>query len=236
VNAHGTTNVAPLTPAQPGAIYTCPMHPQIRQIGPGACPICGMTLEPVVMTADAPASPELKDMSRRFWIGLALTAPLLVLDMGGHLLGGAFHRIVPVGVANWVELDLATPVVLWAGFPFFQRGAASVVSLKLNMFTLIALGTGAAYLYSLFAVLAPGTFPVGFRGMGGTVAVYFEPASVIVVLVLLGQVLELRAREQTGGALRALLKLAPKTTRRLRDSGDDEEITLERSCSATSCG
>jgi Cu+-exporting ATPase len=216
-------------PVQAGATYTCPMHPQIRQVGPGACPICGMALEAEVVTAEVQDNPELKDMSRRLWIGLALAAPLLILDMGGHLFAAAVHRIVPVGVANWVEFALATPVVLWAGFPFFQRGAASVASLKLNMFTLISLGTGAAYIYSVFAVLAPGLFPAGFRDMNGTVAVYFEPAAVIVVLVLLGQVLELRAREQTGGALRALLNLAPKTTRRLHEGGgDDEEIGLDQ--------
>ncbi|MEO7027224.1 MAG: copper-translocating P-type ATPase [Caulobacteraceae bacterium] len=225
---HQTKPAAQPPPAEPGAIYTCPMHPRIQHVGPGACPICGMTLEPVVVTATEQADPELKDMSWRFWVGLALAAPLLLLDMGGHLFGGAFHRIVPAGVASWVEFALATPVVLWAGFPFFQRGAASVLRLKLNMFSLIALGTGAAYLYSVFAVLAPGLFPTGFRGMGGVVAVYFEPAAVIVVLVLLGQVLELRAREQTGGALRALLNLAPKTTRRLREGGEDEEIALDR--------
>ncbi len=221
-----TKSAAPSTPVEAGAIFTCPMHPQVRQVGPGTCPICGMALEPVVVAAEAADNPELADMTRRFWIGLALTVPLLVLDMGGHLLGGALHRIVPPSIANWMEFALAIPVVLWAGFPFFQRGAASVVRGKLNMFTLISLGTGAAFFYSVFAVLTPGLFPAGFRGMGGTVAVYFEPAAVIVVLVLLGQVLELRAREQTGGALRALLNLAPKTTRRLIDGGDDEEIAL----------
>ncbi len=215
----------PATAVATGAVYTCPMHPQIRQVGPGNCPICGMTLEPAAVTAAAETNPELDDMSRRFWIGLAFAAPLLVLDMGGHFLG--LHRLIPERLAGWIEFALATPVVLWAGLPFFQRGGASVVHRSLNMFSLISLGTGAAYGYSVFAVFAPGIFPAGFRGMGGAVAVYFEPAAVIVVLVLLGQVLELRARAQTGGALRALLNLAPKTARRLRDGADDEEIALD---------
>ena len=213
-------------PAADGAIYTCPMHPQIRQIGPGNCPICGMTLEPVAVGAEPEANPELDDMTRRFWIGLAFAAPLLVLDMGGHFLG--LHRLIPEKLASWIEFALATPVVLWCGAPFFQRGWASVIHRSLNMFSLIALGTGASYGYSLVAVFAPGVFPAGFRGMGGAVAVYFEPAAVIVVLVLLGQVLELRARAQTGGALRALLNLAPKTARRVRDGADDEEIALDQ--------
>ena len=218
-------SIAPPAAAAPGAIYTCPMHPQIRQVGPGNCPICGMTLEPVTVSAKAEVNPELTDMSRRFWIGLALAAPLLVLDMGGHFLG--LHRLIPERLASWIEFALATPVVLWAGLPFFQRGWASMIHRRLNMFSLIALGTGAAYGYSLVAIFAPGVFPDGFRGMGGAVAVYFEPAAVIVVLVLLGQVLELRARAQTGGALRALLNLAPKTARRLREGTDDEEIALD---------
>jgi Cu+-exporting ATPase len=207
-----------------GAIYTCPMHPQIRQVGPGSCPICGMALEPVTVSAEPEATPELDDMTRRFWIGLAFAAPLLVLDMGGHFLG--LHRLIPEKTASWIEFALATPVVLWAGLPFFRRGWDSVLRRSLNMFSLISLGTGAAYGYSLFALFAPGVFPAGFRGAGGAVAVYFEPAAVIVVLVMLGQVLELRARVQTGGALRALLNLAPKTARRLRDGGDDEEIAV----------
>jgi Cu+-exporting ATPase len=216
------------TPASviPGATYTCPMHPQIRQPGPGNCPICGMTLEPVTVAAEPAANPELDDMTRRFWIALTLAAPLLVLDMGGHALG--LDRLIPEQYASWIEFALATPVVLWAGLPFFQRGWASVVHRSLNMFSLIALGTGASYGYSLVALFAPGVFPAGFRGSDGGVAVYFEPAAVIVALVLLGQVLELRARAQTGGALRALLNLAPKTARRLRDGGDDEEIALDR--------
>jgi P-type Cu+ transporter len=215
-------------PVKPGAIYTCPMHPQIRQSGPGSCPICGMTLEPVEVTAEAAPNHELADMSRRFWIGLALTLPVFILEMGSHIPWLGLHDLVPERISIWVQFALSTPVVLWAGWPFFQRGAASVRTGHLNMFTLIALGTGAAYLYSLAATFAPGLFPTGFRMMGGAVAVYYEAAAVITVLVLLGQVLELRARDQTGGAIRALLNLAPKTARRLRDGGEDEEIALDQ--------
>jgi len=213
-------------PATPVGIYTCPMHPQIRQQGPGNCPICGMTLEPVVVTAEAAPNHELADMSRRFWIGLVLALPVFLLEMASHIPALHVERLVPMQTSVWIQFVLATPVVLWAGFPFFQRGWASLVSRHLNMFTLIALGTGAAYLYSLAATFAPGRFPAGFRSMGGTVPVYYEAAAVITVLVLLGQVLELRAREQTGGAIRALLNLAPKTARRLRNGADDEEIPL----------
>ncbi len=214
-------------PDAAGAIFTCPMHPQIRQVGPGSCPICGMALEPVAPAAAAAPNRELSDMTRRFWIGLALTAPVFLLEMGGHIPGLGLHRFVAPRMATWIELVLATPVVLWAGLPFFQRGWASVVNRSLNMFSLIALGTGAAYVYSVVATLAPGIFPAGFRGMGGVVAVYFEAAAVITVLVLLGQVLELRAREATGGALRALLNLAPRTARRIREGGEDEDIALD---------
>ncbi len=213
-------------PARPGAIYTCPMHPQIRQAGPGACPICGMALEPVEATAEAQPNHELADMTRRFWIGLALTLPVFILEMDSHIPGLGLHDLVPPATSTWVQFALATPVVLWAGWPFFQRGWASVRSGHLNMFTLIALGTGAAYLYSFAATFAPGAFPAGFRAMGGIVPVYYEAAAVITVLVLLGQVLELRARDQTGGAIRALLNLAPKTARRLRDGSDDEVVLL----------
>ncbi|MDQ6621582.1 MAG: copper-translocating P-type ATPase, partial [Pseudomonadota bacterium] len=208
-------------------IYTCPMHPQIRQVGPGNCPICGMTLEPVAATAVVGPNHELVDMTRRFWIGLALTLPVFILEMGGHIPALGLHDLVPARISTWIQFALSTPVVLWAGWPFFERAWASIVHRRLNMFSLIALGTGASYLYSVVATFAPGLFPAGFRGMGGTVAVYFEAAAVITVLVLLGQVLELRAREQTGGAIRALLKLAPKTARRLRAGGDDEEVALE---------
>ena len=213
-------------PPDAGAIHTCPMHPQVRQAGPGNCPICGMALEPVVATADAGENPELVDMTRRLWVGSALTLPVFVLEMGGHIPALGLHDLVSPGISTWIQFVLSTPVVLWAGWPFFERAWASVVHRSLNMFSLIALGTGAAYIYSLFATLVPGIFPAGFRGMDGTVSVYFEAAAVITVLVLLGQVLELRAREQTGGAIRALLKLAPKTARRLK-AGEDEEVPLE---------
>ncbi len=223
-----TSHSADSPPAPRGAIFTCPMHPQIRQVGPGSCPICGMALEPLVVTADTAPNAELTDMSRRFWIGLVLTAPVFALEMGGHIPAIGLHRLISPPVASWVEFVLSTPVVLWAGLPFFQRGWASVVNRSLNMFSLIALGTGAAYGYSLAALFAPNQFPAGFRGMGGVVAVYFEAAAVITVLVLLGQVLELRAREETGGALRALLNLAPRTARRILASGEDEEIALDQ--------
>lgn len=219
--------MAPPAPINAGVIYTCPMHPQIRKVGPGNCPICGMTLEPVKATADVGENRELVDMTRRFWVGLALTLPVFILEMGGHIPALGLDDLVPPRISNWIQFALSTPVVLWAGWPFFERAWASVVHRSLNMFSLIALGTGAAYLYSLFATFAPGMFPAGFRELGGTVAVYFEAAAVITVLVLLGQVLELRAREQTGGAIRALLKLAPKTARRLNPGGDDEEVALE---------
>jgi Cu+-exporting ATPase len=213
-------------PAKAGSIYTCPMHPEIRQHGPGSCPICGMALEPLDVAAEAVPNHELQDMARRFWVGLALSIPVVVLEMGSHLPGLGLHDLVSPMTSTWIQFALATPVVLWAGWPFFQRGWASLVSRHLNMFTLIALGTGTAYLYSLVATFAPDVFPAGFRGMGGAVAVYYEPAAVITVLVLLGQVLELRARAQTGGAIRALLNLAPKTALRLRDDSGDEEIPL----------
>lgn len=205
--------------------YTCPMHPEIRQLGPGACPICGMTLEPVTVTAESGSSPELADMTRRFWAGTALAVPVVILEMGGHLFPG-LHDVISPKASTWVQMILATPVVLWAGFPFFVRGWTSVRTMKLNMFTLIAMGTGVAWLFSTIATLAPGVFPTSFR-MNGTVDVYFEAAAVITVLVLLGQVLELRAREQTSGAIRALLDLAPKTARRIAENGDEDEVTLD---------
>jgi len=207
-----------------GTIYTCPMHPQVRQSGPGACPICGMALEPDVITADAPPNAELADFTWRFKVGLTLTLPLLAIEMGGHLLG--LDRLIAPQLSNWIQLLLATPVVLWAGWPFFERGARSLVTRNLNMFTLIALGTGVAWAYSVLATVLPGSFPPAFRRMDGAVAVYFEPAAIIVVLVLLGQLLELRAREATGGAIRALLDLAPKTARRIKGDGD-EEVSLD---------
>ena len=220
-----STGTPPPTPAPSGAIYTCPMHPQIRQAGPGNCPICGMTLVPETVTADSGPSPELIDMTRRFWIGLALAVPVVALAMGGHLTN--LRMLLSPVILNWIELVLATPVVLWAGWPFFERAWASIKNRSLNMFTLIAMGAGVSWAYSVVATVAPGLFPPEFRGMDGAVAIYFEVAAAIIVLVLLGQVLELRAREQTGGAIRALLNLAPKTARRLRADGADEEVGLE---------
>jgi heavy metal translocating P-type ATPase len=207
-----------------GVKWTCPMHPEIVRDGPGSCPICGMALEPMTPSADAGPNPELIDMTRRFWIGAALTLPVLALEMGRHFLG--IDRLVPPEWNIWAQLVLATPVVLWAGWPFFERGWASLRTHNLNMFTLIALGTGVAWTYSIIATLAPGVFPAAFRDSHGLVSVYFEAAAVITVLVLLGQVLELQARERTGGAIRALLDLAPKTARRIRD-GEDEEVGIE---------
>jgi heavy metal translocating P-type ATPase len=212
--------------AQPGAIWTCPMHPQIRQDHPGPCPICGMALEPEVVTADTGPSAELLDMSRRFWIALALTVPIFVLEMGGHLFP-ALHGLISERISGWLQFALATPVVIWAGWPFFERGWASVRTRNLNMFSLIAMGTGVAWAYSVVATLAPGIFPAAFRMMDGTVAIYFEAAAVITVLVLLGQVLELRARERTSGAIKALLNLAPKTARRIMADGNDEEVAID---------
>ncbi|WP_029585269.1 heavy metal translocating P-type ATPase [Bradyrhizobium sp. URHD0069] len=218
-------NSKPKAAAPEGTIYTCPMHPQIRQVGPGSCPICGMALEPEVASLDAPPNPELADMTRRFWVGAALSIPPVVLEMGGHLVGG--HGWVDQTLSNWIQLVFATPVVIWAGWPFFVRGWQSLLTRNLNMFTLIAMGTGVAYVYSLIGTVAPGIFPATFRGHGGAVAVYFEAAAVITVLVLLGQVLELRAREATSGAIKALLELAPKTARRIGDDGADHEVQID---------
>jgi P-type Cu+ transporter len=215
----------PKTDVPEGTIYTCPMHPEIRQVGPGSCPICGMALEPDVVSLDAPPNPELADMTRRFWIGLALALPAIVLEMGGHLVGG--HGLIDPTLSNWIQLVFATPVVVWAGWPFFVRGWQSLVTRNLNMFTLIAIGTGVAYVYSLVGTIAPGLFPATFRGHDGAVAVYFESAAVITVLVLLGQVLELRAREATSGAIKALLQLAPKTARLVDDNGADHEVQID---------
>ena len=215
----------PKAAAAEGAIYTCPMHPQIRQVGPGSCPICGMALEPEVASLDTPPNPELADMTRRFWIGGALALPAVVLEMGGHLVGG--HGWVDQTLSNWIQLAFATPVVIWAGWPFFVRGWQSLLTRNLNMFTLIAMGTGVAYVYSVIGTVVPQSFPATFRGHGGAVSVYFEAAAVITVLVLLGQVLELRAREATSGAIKALLQLAPKTARRIGDDGTDHEVEIE---------
>ena len=221
----GDKTPAALLPAD--AAYTCPMHPEIVQVGLGACPICAMALEPVVPTADSSPNPELIDMTRRFWAGAALAVPVMLLVMGDLLPGVDVADIIAPGVSVWVQLALATPVVVWAGWPFFERGWDSLMTRNLNMFTLIALGTGAAWLYSVVATIAPGAFPAAFRDGHGVVAVYFEAAATITVLVLLGQVLELRAREQTGAALRALLDLTPKMARIVGADGGDTEISLD---------
>lgn len=222
-HAEKTARVSQSTDAD--VIYTCPMHPEIRQNGPGNCPICGMALGPETITGEEGENPELIDMRKRFWIGLALTLPVFALEMGSHIFD--LHRYISGTLSNWVQLVLATPVVLWAGKPFFERGWASLKTRNLNMFTLIAMGTGVAWLYSIVATLAPGIFPEAFQ-QDGAVAVYFEASAVITVLVLLGQVLELKAREQTGGAIRALLDLAPKTARRVNESGEDEDVPLDQ--------
>jgi len=209
-----------------GAIYTCPMHPQIRRTAPGSCPICGMALEPMTVSAENGLNPELLDMTRRFWIGAAFAVPTMILEMGGHFPGLNLHHYVSPQASVWLQFLLVTPVVLWAGWPFFVRGFESVRNRSLNMFSLIALGIGASYLYSLTATFAAGLFPQALR-QDGVVPVYYEAAAVITVLVLLGQVLELRAREKTGGAIRALLNLAPKTAWRIGGDGNDEQVPLE---------
>jgi P-type Cu+ transporter len=214
------------TPVPAGTIYTCPMHPQVRQVGPGNCPICGMALEPVLVTTETGPSAELVDMTRRFWIGLVLALPVVALEMGGHLTN--LHTLLGQSLSNWLQFVIATPVVLWAGWPFFVRGWQSILTRNLNMFTLIAMGIGVAWVYSVVATLAPGIFPAAFGGPEGAVAVYFEAAAVITVLVLLGQVLELRAREQTSGAIRALLDIAPKTARRIAADGTEAEVQLDQ--------
>ncbi len=213
-------------PVVAGAIYTCPMHLEIQQVGPGTCPICGMALEPMVITADSGPNHELIDMTRRFWIGLALTIPVFILEMGGHVTG--LTMLLGQQLSNGLQLLLATPVVLWAGWPFFERGWQSLVTRNLNMFTLIAMGTGVAWVYSVIATFAPDIFPAAFRQMDGAVSTYFEAAAVITVLVLLGQVLELRARDQTSGAIKALLGLSPKTARRFGIDGNDEEVAIDQ--------
>src|SRR5260221_6290888 len=208
------------------SVWTCPMHPQVRRPGPGSCPICGMALEPAAPSLEEGPNPELANMTRRFWAGVALSIPLLALAMGGEVFG---WTPLPGRASILVQLVLATPVVLWGGWPFFVRGWASLVSRNLNMFTLIALGTGVAYLYSAVAALAPGVFPASFRSpMSGEVPVYFEAAGVIVTLVLLGQVLELRARSATGQAIRALLGLAPTTARVVHGDGREEDVAVDR--------
>jgi Cu+-exporting ATPase len=227
---HGHAHHAPRPAAAPpgagaAAEYTCPMHPQVRQIGPGHCPICGMALEPVLATGDTGESAELRDMSRRFWIGLVLSLPVLALEMGGHLFG--LDHFVGAHASNWIQLVLGTPVVLWAGWPFFQRAWASLKNRSLNMFSLIALGTGAAWIYSIVGTVFPQVFPANLRGPEGAVAIYFEAAAVITVLVLLGQVLELRAREKTSGAIKALLDLAPKAAVKVHEDGSDETVQMD---------
>ena len=219
-----TSSPAPATP--PGAlVFTCPMHPQVRQAGPGLCPFCGMALEPISTSGDPPPNAELADMTRRFWIGLCLALPVFTLEMGAHLMG--HHRWVAPMVSNLIQFALSTPVVLWAGWPFWVRGWRSVASGRLNMFTLIAMGVGVAYGESLVGLFAPRLLPSGARDAMGATPVYFEAAAVITVLALLGQVLELRARERTSGAIRALLDLAPKTARRVKADGSDETVTLD---------
>jgi P-type Cu+ transporter len=209
-------------------IYTCPMHPQIRRSEPGSCPICGMALEPESIPEAEGRNPELKDMTRRFVVGALLATPILVLEMGGHLRPLNLDHYVSMAASMWIQFALATPIVLWCAWPFFQRAWTSVLNRSPNMFTLIALGVGASYLYSLVATFAPGLFPAGLRRHDGLIPVYYEAAAVVTVLVLLGQVLELRAREKTGGAIRALLKLTPKTARRIRADGTDEEVPLDQ--------
>ena len=226
-SASGHSGGRAAAPAPAGTLYTCPMHPEIVQEGPGSCPICGMALEPMVASGADEANPELEDMTRRFWICAVLTFPLLALAMGEMLLGHTPLPGLSPGVLLWLQLALATPVVLWGGKPFFERGVASVRNRHLNMFTLIALGTGVAYGYSVFATMFPDLIPASLRGHGGSVPVYFEAAAVITTLVLLGQVLELRARSQTSSAIKALLGLAPKTARRLRSDGGEEDVPLE---------
>ncbi len=223
------TTSAPALPApfpRAGTTHTCPMHPEIRQTSPGPCPLCGMALDPAEISLQEETSPEMEEMARRFQAGLVLTVPLVILGMSEMIPGEPWLRWIPPRFSGWLQLLLATPVVLWGGLPFFRSGWASLRNRSLNMFTLIALGTGTAYLTSVAAVLAPGLFPASFRGHGGEVALYFEASAVITVLVLLGQVLELRARSRTSGAIRALLGLAPSTARRIRKDRSEEDVPL----------
>ena len=217
------TSTAPTTRTQ----YVCPMHPEIVREEPGSCPICGMALESRIVTGEEETNPELVDMTRRLWISLALTVPIFFLAMSEMIPGEPVQHTLSPRALTWLQLVLATPVVLWGGWPFFQRGWASITNRSLNMFTLIAIGTGAAYIYSFIATLFPTLFPASFRTHVGEVAVYFEAAAVITTLVLLGQVLELRARSQTSSAIKALLGLAPKTARVLRDDGTEEDVPLD---------
>ncbi|MGH7770490.1 MAG: HAD-IC family P-type ATPase, partial [Candidatus Binatia bacterium] len=220
----------PLTaaPAAPRTEYVCPMHPEIVRPEPGSCPICGMALEPRTVTLEEQPNPELIDMTRRFWISAVLTAPIFFLAMSDLIPGQPVQRLLPIGLLNWIQLFLATPVVLWCGRPFFERGWASIVNRSPNMFTLIAIGVGAAYVYSVVATIFPNLFPESFRMHNGEVGVYFDAAAVITTLVLLGQVLELRARSRTSSAIKALLGLAPKTARLIRDDGSEVDVPLDR--------
>ncbi len=224
-NGHGDRASAPAQGPK-DAIYTCPMHAEIRQVGPGDCPICGMALEPIDATAEHDDS-ELRDMTRRFWIAAGFSAPLLLYVMGNMLLGHPFHKWIGPAVSQWMELVLATPVVLWCAWPFFVRGVRSIRAMSPNMWTLISIGVSIAYVFSVVATIAPGLFPEGLRDDSGRVPVYFEAAAVIVTLVLLGQVMELRARRQTGGAIRELLELAPPTARRIGEDGSEEDVAIE---------
>ncbi|HID31115.1 MAG TPA: YHS domain-containing protein, partial [Desulfobacterales bacterium] len=223
---HGSAREIISDIAEAGVVYTCPMHPEIRQNEPGSCPICGMALEPV-MPVEEGDNQEYLDMRRRFWIGAILTLPLVIIAMRDLIPGGPLGHLASAKTYGWVELVLATPVVFWAGWPFFVRAWQSLINKSLNMFTLIGLGVAVSYVYSLVAILFPEIFPATLRTEDGTVGVYFEAAAVIVVLILLGQVLELKARSQTGAAIKALLGLAPKTARRVNEDGSEEDIPLE---------
>jgi Cu+-exporting ATPase len=222
------TTTKPAAPSAAGVEYTCPMHPQIVQIGPGSCPICGMALEPRIMSATDGENPELHVMTQRFWLAVALTAPVLLLAMTEFLPSGGMGGFLSMKTKTWIELALATPICVWAAWPFYERAVQSVIHRSLNMFTLIGLGVSVAYVYSLVAALAPQLFPASFRDNSGAVAVYFEAAAVIVTLILLGQVLELRARSQTSQAIKKLLGLAPKSARRLNADGGETDVPLEQ--------
>ena len=217
----------PPAPKSSSVVYTCPMHPEVRKSGPGLCPKCGMELEPVAPSAEDEQNPELRDMTHRFWVSLVLSVPVLFIAMGEYVPSESLRKLLATHVFTWVQLVLATPVVLWGGWRFFERGWASIINRSLNMFTLIAIGTGVAWLYSMVAALAPDNFPASFRDEQGRVAMYFEAAAVITTLVLLGQVLELRARSRTSSAIKALLGLAPKTARIVRDNGREEDVPLQ---------
>ena len=223
---HDHTHGSAVQQASVDAIYTCPMHPEIRQVGPGDCPKCGMALEPMTVTLEDEENPELVDMTRRFWVSAVISVPLVILAMG-EFVGLSFEWLASPRILSWIELVLATPVVLWGGWPFFVRGWQSIINRSLNMFTLIGLGTGVAYVYSLVATAFPEIFPGSFRDADGEVAIYFEAAAVIITLVLLGQVMELRARNRTGAAIKALLGLAPKTARRIEADGSESDVPLE---------